>query len=196
MKTKLFPLIAFVLLAQVSMAQFHIGVKGGANVTKIDGQSFKDQFKYGYHLGGFAEIGLGGKLGLQPEVLFNQYSSTVDSNFKHIYQNVFNSTYNSNVKLNYLSVPILLTYKVIGNFLKLQAGPQFAVLIDQNKTLLQNGGSAFKHGDFSLVGGAQVKAANFRFTGRYVVGLSNINDIDNQDKWKSQGFQLSVGFAL
>jgi len=196
MKTKLFPLIAFVLLAQVSMAQFHIGVKGGANVTKIDGQSFKDQFKYGYHLGGFAEIGLGGKLGLQPEVLFNQYSSTVDSNFKHIYQNVFNSAYNSNVKLNYLSVPILLTYKVIGNFLKLQAGPQFAVLIDQNKTLLQNGGNAFKHGDFSLVGGAQVKVANFRFTGRYVVGLSNINDIDNQDKWKSQGFQLSVGFAL
>lgn len=196
MKTKLFPLIAFVLLAQVSMAQFHLGIKGGANVTKIDGQSFKDQFKYGYHLGGFAEIGLGGKLGLQPEVLFNQYSSTVDSNFSHIYQNVFNSTYNSNVKLNYLSVPILLTYKVIGNFLKLQAGPQFAVLIDQNKTLLQNGGNAFKHGDFSLVGGAQVKVANFRFTGRYVVGLSNINDIDNQDKWKSQGFQLSVGFAL
>lgn len=196
MKTKLFPLIALVLLAQVSMAQFHIGVKGGANVTKIDGQSFKDQFKYGYHLGGFAEIGLGGKLGLQPEVLFNQYSTTVDSNFKHIYQNVFNSSYNSNVKLNYLSVPILLTYKLIGNFLTLQAGPQFAVLIDQNKTLLQNGGNAFKHGDFSMLGGAQVKIANFRFTGRYVVGLSNINDIDNQDKWKSQGFQLSVGLAL
>jgi len=196
MKRKLFPLIALVLLTQVSMAQFHIGVKGGANVTKIDGQSFKDQFKYGYHLGGFAEIGLGGKLGLQPEVLFNQYSTTVDSNFKHIYQNVFNSSYNSNVKLNYLSVPILLTYKLIGNFLTLQAGPQFAVLIDQNKTLLQNGGNAFKNGDFSMLGGAQVKIANFRFTGRYVVGLSNINDIDNQDKWKSQGFQLSVGLAL
>ncbi len=196
MKRKLFPLIALVLLTQVGMAQFHIGVKGGANVTKIDGQSFKDQFKYGYHLGGFAEIGLGGKLGLQPEVLFNQYSTTVDSNFKHIYQNVFNSSYNSNVKLNYLSVPILLTYKLIGNFLTLQAGPQFAVLIDQNKTLLQNGGNAFKNGDFSMLGGAQVKIANFRFTGRYVVGLSNINDIDNQDKWKSQGFQLSVGLAL
>ncbi len=35
-----------------------------------------------------------------------------------------------------------------------------------------------------------------RITGRYVVGLNNINDIDNQDKWKSQGFQVSLGLAL
>ena len=55
------------------MAQFHIGIKAGANVNKIDGKSFKDQFRYGYHVGGFAEIGLGDKFGIQPEVVFNQY---------------------------------------------------------------------------------------------------------------------------
>ena len=196
MKTKLLPLIAALLFSQVMFAQFHIGIKGGANIMKVNGQSFKDEFKYGYHLGGFAEIGLGNKIGIQPEVLFNQYSTTLDSNFKHVYQNVFNPTFQSNVKLNYLSIPILLTYKLMGNFLSLQAGPQFGILIDQNKTLLQNGNNAFKNGDFSMLAGAQVKLNAIRVTGRYAVGLSNINDIDNKDKWKSQGFQLSFGLAL
>lgn len=196
MKTKLFSLIAALLLSQAMMAQFHFGIKGGANIIKVDGKSFKEEFNYGYHLGGFLEIGLGKKWGFQPEVLFNQYSTTLDSNFKHVYQNVFNPNYQSNVKLNYLSIPLILSHKFLGNFLTLQAGPQFGILINQNKTLLQNGGDAFKHGDFSLVAGAQIKLAAFRITGRYVIGLNNINDIDNQDKWTSQGFQLSVGIAL
>jgi len=196
MKTKLFlPLLAALLFSQAMMAQFHIGIKGGANIIKVDGISFKDQFKYGYHIGGFAEIGLGEKLGIQPEVLFNQYSTTLDSNYKSIYQGVFNSN-QSGVKLGYLSIPILLSYKLLGNFLSLQAGPQFGVLINQDKTLLQNGGEAFKKGDFSLIAGAQVKLSAIRISGRYVIGLNNINDIDNQDQWKSQGFQVSLGLAL
>lgn len=196
MKAKLFlPLLAALLVSQAMMAQFHIGIKGGANITKIDGRSFKDQFRYGYHVGGFAEIGIAGKFGIQPEVVFNQYRTTVDSNYKSLYQNVFNSD-QSSVKLNYLSIPVLLNYKLLGNFLTLQAGPQFAILMDQDKNLLQNGGKAFSDGDFSLVGGAQLKLAALRVTGRYVVGLKNINDIDNQDRWKNQGFQLSLGLAL
>jgi hypothetical protein len=196
MKTKLFlPLVAALLVSQVMMAQFHIGVKGGANVSKIDGKSFKDEFRYGYHLGGFAEIGFPGtKIGIQPEVLFNQYSTRLDSNYKELYENVFNS--GQNIKLNYITIPILLNYKLLGNFLSLQAGPQFGILIDNSKTLLQNGGEAFKKGDFSLVGGVQVKLAQLRIQGRYNVGLNNISDIDNQDRWKNQGFQVSVGLAL
>jgi hypothetical protein len=196
MKAKLFlPLLAGLLFSQAMMAQFHIGFKGGVNITKLDGISFKDEFKYGYHIGGFAEIPLGSKFGLQPEVLFNQYSTTVDSNYKHIYQNVFNSDQGS-VKLTYLSIPLLLNYKLIGNFLTLQAGPQFGVLISHDKTLLQNGGDAFKKGDFSMLAGVQLKLSAIRISGRYVVGLNNINDIDDQDRWKSQGFQVSLGLAL
>lgn len=194
MKTKLLSLFALVLMTQAAMAQFHLGVKAGTNITKVDGKSFKDEFRYGYHLGGFAEIRLGNKLVLQPEVLWNQYATRVDSNFNHVYQNVFNG--NSNVKLNYLSIPILVNYKLVGNFISLQAGPQFGVLIDQNKTLLQNGGNAFKQGDFSMLGGVLVRMGPIRVNGRYAIGLNNISDIPDDTKWKSQGFQLSVGLAL
>ena len=147
MKTKLFLVIASVIVAQAASAQFHIGVKAGSNITKIDGKSFKDEFKYGYLIGGFAEIGLGGKLGIQPEVIYNQYQTRVDSSFKNIYSNAFNPSYNGNVKLNYLSVPVMLNYKA--GLITLQAGPQFGILLDQNKTLLQNGKDAFDKGDFS-----------------------------------------------
>ena len=193
MKTRIYLFLSMLAIATGATAQFHIGAKAGANITKIDGKSFKEQFKYGYHVGGFAEIGFGNKLGIQPEVLFNQYNTTVDSNFSHIYQHAFS---NNNVKLNYLSIPILLNYKLIGNFLTLQAGPQFGVLINKDKNLFQNGGNAFKDGDFSMIGGVQLKLSSLRLNGRYVVGLNNINDIDNQNKWKSQGFQLSLGVAL
>ena len=194
MKTKLLPLFAFLFLAQLSFAQFHLGVKGGANITKVDGKSFKDEFRYGYHLGGFAEIRMGNKLVLQPEVLFNQYATRLDSNYKNVYQGVFNG--NSNIKLNYISIPIVVNYKLIGSFLSLQAGPQFGILVDQNRTLLQNGGDAFRKGDFSMLAGLNFKVGPMRINGRYAIGLNNISDIADDNKWKNQGFQVSVGMAL
>ncbi|HRA12536.1 MAG TPA: porin family protein [Chitinophagaceae bacterium] len=194
MKSKFLFLFAAILLSNAMMAQFHIGVKGGANITKVDGESFKDQFRYGYHLGGFAEIRMGNKFVLQPEVLFNQYATRLDSSYKNVYDDVFGG--NSNIKLNYLSIPIVINYKLIGSFLSLQAGPQFGILIDQSKTVLQNGGNAFKNGDLSMFAGLQFKIAALRINGRYAIGLNNISDLPDDNKWKSQGFQVSVGLAL
>lgn len=195
MKTKLICLVAVIFISHAVMAQFHIGIKGGANMNKVDGKSFTQEFSYGSHLGGFAEIGFGNRFGIQPEVLFNQYTTKVDSSFNVIYKDLFNNAKNGNIKLNYLSIPVLLTYKVIGP-LSIQAGPQFGILIDQDKTLLENGGQAFKNGDFSLIAGAQLKIAALRVSGRYAIGLNNINDIDNRDQWKNQVLQLSVGIAF
>lgn len=194
MKTKLLSLLTVLLVSHSLMAQFHIGAKVGANISKVDGKSFKEEFNYGYHAGGFAEISLGKNFVFQPEVLFNQYSTTVDSSYRNIYQNVFTKE-QSKVKLNYLSIPLLINYKLIGP-ISLQAGPQFGVLIQQDKNLLQNGEDAFKKGDFSMLGGVQIKLSKFRINGRYAVGLNNINDIDNQDKWKNQTIQVSLGLAL
>jgi len=195
MKAKFYVLVAGILLAQAAFAQFTVGIKGGTNITKVEGKAFRDEFKYGYHLGGFAEIGLGGRLGIQPEVLFNQYQTRVDSSFKNVYQNATDFSNYKDVKLNYLTIPILLNYK-LGNILSLQAGPQFGILISQDKNLLENGKEAFKSGDFSLTGGAQINISKLRLTGRYFVGLNNISDVSDQNKWNNQGYQLSLGLAL
>jgi hypothetical protein len=195
MKGKLLLLGAALLMAQAGFAQFHVGVKGGVNLSKIEGRSFSDGFNTGYHLGGFAEIGLGKKFALQPEVLFNQYQTRTDSSFRQVYSNVFSDASSGNVKLNYLSIPILLNYK-LGSAFALQAGPQFGVLINKDQNVFQNGQQAFKGGDFSMLGGAVISISKLRFTGRYAVGLNNINDVTDANKWKSQAIQLSVGLAL
>jgi len=196
MKTKLSILIAFVIFTNAALAQFDAGIKAGANINKVDGRTFKEEFNYGYHLGGFARIGLGEKIGIQPEVLFNQYQTKTSNNPSDIWDNAGSDVTNKRVKLNYLSIPIMLNYKLLGNFLALQAGPQFGILLNNDETLLRNGQNAFKSGDFSLAAGAQVKILKAVVSGRYVVGLNDISDIDNQDKWKNQAIQLSVGWAI
>ncbi|MCX8020613.1 MAG: PorT family protein [Chitinophagaceae bacterium] len=175
-------------------SQIRFGPKAGVNITKIDGKSFLDEFRYGYHLGGFAEIRAGEKFIIQPEVLWNQYATKVDSNYHNVYQDIFNRR--RHIKLDYLSIPLLLNYKLLGKFLMLQAGPQFGILIDPDKNFFQNGIQAFKRGDFSLLGGAQVSILSLRVNARYFIGLNNINDILNDDKWRNQGFQVSVGWAF
>jgi hypothetical protein len=196
MKSKFLLLVAVVFVAQAADAQFTFGAKAGANLTKIDGKSFKDEFNTGYLAGGFAIIGLGEKFSLQPEVIWSQTKTKTDTSLSNIPGDAFSSFKNGDVKLDYLSIPVLLNYKMIGSFVSLQAGPQFGILLNKDENLLENGKQAFKGGDFSMLGGVQVKVSKFVGSARYVIGLNNLNDIDNQEKWKNQGFQLSVGLAL
>jgi hypothetical protein len=192
MKAKLLLTAAITIISISAFSQgLKIGVKGGATINKISGQTFKEKFTYGYHIGGFATIKLSDRFAVQPEVLFNQVNVDTSSKFSSLYE--FNKL--SKVQLKYLSIPLLLNYNA-GKILTLQAGPQFGVLMNKSKTLVQNGKDAFKAGDFSMIGGVQLKLSGFRVYGRYVVGLNDLNDIDNKDQWKNQSIQLGVGIAL
>jgi hypothetical protein len=84
----------------------------------------------------------------------------------------------------------------LSNIFAIQAGPQFGVLIDKSKNLVQNGKDAFKSGDFSLAAGLQLKVSKFRVYGRFVGGLTDLNNLDNNDTWKVQMIQLGIGLGL
>ena len=127
------------------------------------------------------------------EVVFNELNNDTSNKFSQLYN--LNASRVSNIKLSYLSIPLILNYNVT-KMVSLQAGPQFGILLDQHKDLLQNGKVAFKQGDFSMVGGLQVKLSSLRVYARYVVGLNNINEINNQDKWKNQSIQLGIGLSI
>ena len=143
-------------------------------------------------VGGFAEIGITKNWGVQPELLWNQSKTTTDNSFKQIYQGVAGQ----NITLNYLSIPLLLTYKPIP-ILSLQLGPQFGILMSQSDNLFENGQNAFKKGDFSVLGGAQLDLGRLRAGARYFIGLNNINDLTGgSDTWKNQGFQLYIGVRI
>lgn len=194
MKQKSLALLTIALtLTVASFGQgFHLGAKAGANIFKVDGKSFSDEYLFGYNVGAFAEINLSKSIGIQPELIWSQTNYRTANKFSDLYPQGSNDIKG---KLNYLSIPILLNLNA-GKILTFQVGPQFGILVNHNKNLFENGEDAFKSGDFSMLGGAQLNLGALKLGGRYVIGLSNINDIDNKDKWKNQGFQLYLGLKV
>lgn len=190
-------LCSFFLLVTVVLSAaaqpFKLGVKFGTSINKLSGNSFKDGFTFGYHAGAFSEIKLSNKFFLQPEVYFSEVNVDSSSNFDTIYTTLGKKI--EGIKLGYLSIPVLLNFKV-NKLLVLQLGPQYGILLNKNVALLESGKQAFKAGDFSMVGGIQLKLANLRVYGRYVIGLQNLNSIDKKETWKSQSIQLGVGLSI
>jgi hypothetical protein len=191
---KLYVLLAVVFIATNLMAQgFKIGPKLGANISGNTGLQFENGFNFGYHAGFFSEIMLTDKLGIQPEVLWSQVNLKSANNLNAIYSPSLGDL--QDIKLSYLSIPLMLNIRPV-KLITIQAGPQYSILVDKTKSFTSNAQSAFKSGDFAMVAGVQLKVLSFRIYGRYAIGLSSINDIVADDKWRSQTIQLGLGLAL
>ncbi|KAF0238272.1 MAG: porin family protein [Sediminibacterium sp.] len=192
MRKLLLSTVTLLLIGFAANAQpgIRLGIKAGANFNELNSNTFNSGFDFAYHIGGFAEIDLNRKIGIQPEVLWSQSSYTRGSNINAIYQ-----TLPSDVKLDYLAIPVLLRYSVT-NMFTFTVGPQFGILMNSNENLLQNGTAAFTKGDLALVLGGQINLKMLRIYGRYNAGLQDINDAPNQEKWTSKQIQLGIGLRL
>jgi hypothetical protein len=176
---------------------FRVGAKAGVNINKITGQSYKAGFNYNYLLGGFMQFNFSKTFGLQPEVNFVQSSSQFSDDASDVYDDLFRDGSQRKAKLNYLKVPLLLNINVgPSKRVKLQVGPQIGGLLNQNVDSLINNRDIFKKGDWSAVGGLWIQLPFVNIGGRYEVGLTNLNDIDNSEKWKSQAFTIFAGITF
>lgn len=194
MKNKILFFAILLFAGSTAFSQsLHLGLKGGANFGKISGKAYTDEFKLGYHIGAYATIGITSKFGIQPEVMFSQ--TNADANTSNNLSNAYDFSNIKSAKFNSLIIPIMLNYKV-NPFITLQAGPQFGVVIDKNKSLFKNSEDAFKSGEFALAGGIQLNLLKFKIYGRYVGGMTNLDNIGNEDSWKESTFQVGVGFNL
>ena len=104
--------------------------------------------------------------------------------------------------LNYLAIPVLAQYKVFKSFV-IQAGPQYSILLDQQKDGKEAVRLAFNSGEFAIVGGAKLDMNGFFVYGRYVIGMNNIRsaselstNLGDQSTWKTRQWQLGLGFSL
>jgi hypothetical protein len=194
MKRNAFVLSILLVIAGLpSQAQgFHVGIKAGANLFKVDGESFSQEFQFGYMAGIFTQIYVNSKWGIQPELNFNQTNYRTGSNFSAV---VPDGVDDVKGKLNWLTIPLLLSYRPIP-VLSLLAGPQYGILVNQDEHLINNAGDAFKKGDLAAVAGAQLNLGPVMAGARYVVGLTNLNDVTNQSTWRNEGWQLYAGFRI
>ena len=160
----------------------HLGIKAGLDRSEITGSYFPEGLKDGFMAGAFAEVNFTQKWGVQPEVLFSQIDAK--------------GANNQSFKIQYLNIPVLLTYKLPIPILSLQLGPEFGTLLNKNDNLTTSGQNAFKSGDFSVVAGVQVNVLKFKGGLRYEYGFKNINNLSGSESWKTRTIQLYVGLRL
>ena len=176
---------------------FRFGVKGGANINKITGKSYKEGFNFNFQAGIFLQFNFSNRFGLQPEVNFVQTSSQFTDDPSDVYDDLFRDGSQKKAKLNYLEVPLLLNINV-GNSkrVKFQIGPAYGGLVKQTVDSLKNNGNIYKNGEWAAIGGLWIQIPFVNFGARYKLGLTDLNGIDNKQSWKSQSIQVFVGITL
>jgi hypothetical protein len=172
--------------------KFGIGVKVGQNFSSVNSVAV-DRHSASYHGGVTFQIGLTDKISLVPEVLLSQTKLATNTSLAVLLSD--NKYKPETYHLNYLMIPLLVQVKPYKGLL-LQAGPQYGILLDQKKDGIENANLAFKQGEFSFVGGAKVNLGGFFVYGRYVVGLQDISELQDQAKWKTRQWQLGIGMNL
>jgi hypothetical protein len=194
MSKKITFLAFFVLFSNVLFAQgFELGLKGGADVQKISGVSFKEEFAYGYHLGAYTEIKLSKTFSIQPELYYSAATMNKGNSLDTILYNI--PTNIKKIKFGYMNIPILFNIK-LSDKVKLQVGPRYGILSNTNLSVKANAEKALKMGDFSFVSGIQLQYSKIKVYARYQIGLTNINEISNKENWKSQSIHIGIGLKI
>lgn len=170
------------------------GIKGGLNFSSFSGtdaEEFDFEGRTGYHLGLTMELPLGGNFALQPEVLYSTLGAKTN-------QVVLDEATNADFRVDYISVPVLVKYYLIGG-LNLEAGPQFSwnakseIDGDFDDEVRQE----FEDANSFDVGGAVGLAYDLPLglfaQARYIFGLSEIYETSDI---KNELIQVSVGLKL
>ena len=173
-------LFVLLIVAQMSNAQeIDFGIKLGANFATFNDASNVSN-KTGFVGGVFANLKLG-KIGIQPELLYSQQGA--ESN-------------GSDIDLNYINVPVMLKYYLIGG-LNVQVGPQFGFLVDDtipDPTDLITSGVEAENFDLSGAAGLGIDLPlGIRADARYIFGLT---DVFKNTDGKNGVFTLSLGYSF
>ena len=212
MKKLIFTLLAFslpaIMYAQVTGAaqsvlpvKVDLGIKVGANFSKLDGKTWQEAYKGGVLGGVFVGIHRK-KIGVSAEALFSQTQYQINSPLPaNLYNNAADTGRSVNVRASYLNIPVLFNYKLF-SMAWLQIGPQYSGIVSLNDKdeLLKDAKGLFKGGDISGVIGLQIKLPiKLNFGARYILGFTDQNSGNNPavtDAWKNRTIQLHVGYSF
>jgi hypothetical protein len=176
---------------------FRFGVKGGVNMNKISGKSYKQGFNYNFQAGAFLQFNVSNRFGIQPEVNFVQTKSEFTSDGTDIYDDIFRDGSQKKSTLNYLEVPVFLNVNIgPSKRVKLQVGPSYSGLLKQTVDSLKSNGNIYKSSEWSAIGGLWIQLPLVNLGARYKLGLTDINAIDNKQTWKNQAIQVFIGLTF
>lgn len=196
MKKSVLVIVMMIMSTTFISAQEYVyfGVKGGVNFSSFNGDGYDDfvdpEERTSFHLGLLAEIPVGERFSIQPEVLYSAQGYDIASR---------EDANDLEYQLDYINVPILAKFYLFNSF-SLEAGPQIGFLVNEeiDGDPTGDGGDLnldddqFKTVDFGIGLGASYKFSNFFISGRYNLGLSDIYDMEGVDA-KNSVIQAGVG---
>ena len=200
-KFLLLPLLALGLFTATAKAQnvplkADLGVKVGANFTEVGGDHWVKTYQPGILLGAIVGVRKE-KFGVQAEFLVNSARYTT--------KDLIDSVRKGDFRATYFDIPVMVEYRIMGGKLLpkvwVMAGPQFSGLMSV-KSLNDFAGdakSSFKSGYFAGVAGLEVRFMKFTVGGRYVMGLTSINNQNVstvKESWNTRTAQLYLGFRF
>ncbi|MFC0877892.1 porin family protein [Saccharicrinis sp. FJH2] len=129
---KYFKLLTLVVLLPltcsiVSAQNESFRIKGGLNLSTLNTDNSDNSYKAGYMAGFSYLIPLVSNFSVQPEVLFSTFGSKAE--FKNTFAGLELSNGQTDFRLDYIDIPVLLSYSVTDN-LHFNLGPYAAILLN------------------------------------------------------------------
>lgn len=179
MKKIVLLVIVALTATQINAQDLDLGIKAGANFSTFNDAKHLDN-KTGLQAGIFLGVKFNDKFAIQPELLYSQQGAS--SKF-------------GDFDLDYINVPIMLKYYLIGG-LNVQAGPQFGFVINDKLPNPDNIESKLKANDFDFsaaVGLGLDLPFGLRADARYNFGITDISD---DFDGKNGVFSVALGYSF
>ncbi len=171
MKKLMFIILLSIFYSSFLSAQISLGVKGGINFSRINNLNFGSQNdkKRGIYMGLSSNTSLSEKFDIQSDLMYSQKGINLDI---------------GNINIDYISLPILLSYKWNKKF-SIQLGPElnYKILVTSTIHPYLNKDDLYNKFDFATdLGIAYHLTDKVGIEIRYSYGLNDLITIDFTDE--------------
>lgn len=196
--------VAFILLmagSQVYGQSFQWGIKGGGNLTTFTGSSGSNYSSFstqaGWNAGVFTNFFLGNHFAIAPELLYTREGAKINSTSS---QNNININSNNNLRVDYLSVPVMAKYRWTCGFF-IETGPEINFNISNSRWQNESVKSITNGAEFAWGLGVGYQSPIGLGIGlRYNLGITRVDNVSNAG-WndvslRNSGFMLDLFWAI
>ena len=178
----------------------NLGLKFGADVYKTSGSHMDNEYRT-FPYGG-AYLGLEfGKISFNIEGLFTQTKLIAGNDFNTVYQGYIQNgkqqIKNGEFQFTELSLPFLVGFKLM-NALWVQLGPQYTNVVqmrDRDEVLTEMQ-KVYRDGYVSGVAGLKIQLPfKLHASGRYVLGITDRNNTNVNERWSTSHWQVGLGWG-
>ena len=222
-KSKIIGALVLVLLFSSSLLAQGItakGIKCGLNIANLTGDDVENADpKICLVLGGFLTYELNEMFAIQPEVLFSMKGAKFEDEYTEEYSNYeYYDRTEGSWKLNYLEIPVLAKLNIpmesnvkpnifIGPALGINLSATYdmdyewwekedGVIVDEGSGSDDGDIEDIKGADFGLIFGAGVEFGKITVDARYNLGLSTIDDSDEESDVKNSVISIMLGYSF